>query len=136
MLTPLAPYGNTTTQITFTNLSRSISLSIFDLNGFEIRIQTSERSPIKIVIPHDSNLRIPSMVLQDVTSMNSTFYYQLFNLHYLNITNSLPISLHFEIEPLKNNISYLFVYKFDQSPQLNSSINETDGWTLFCSSSK
>ena len=136
MLTPLAPYGNTTTQITFTNLSRSISLSIFDLNGFEIRMQTTERFPIKIVIPHDSNLRIPSMVLQDVTSMNSTFYYQLFNLHYLNITNSLPISLHFEIEPLKNNISYLFVYKFDQSPQLNSSINETDGWTLFCSSSK
>ncbi|CAF1272127.1 unnamed protein product [Adineta ricciae] len=134
MLTPLAPFGNITTQITFTNLSRSISLSIFDLNELEISMQTNERSPIKIVIPHDSNLRIPSMILQDVISMNSTFYQQLFNLHYLNITNSLPISLHFEIEPLKENISYMFIYKFDQSPQLNSSINHIDGWTLFCSS--
>ncbi|CAF1090184.1 unnamed protein product [Adineta ricciae] len=134
MLTPLAPFGNTTTQTTLTNLSRSVSLSIFDLNEFEILVQTSERSPIQIVIPHDSNLRVPSMILQDVISMNSTFSHQLFNLHYLNITNSLPISLHFQIEPLKENISYLFIYKFDQSPRLNSSINQIDGWTLFCSS--
>ncbi|CAF4402529.1 unnamed protein product, partial [Adineta steineri] len=26
----------------------------------------------------------------------------------------------------------LFIYKFDQTPQLNSSINLIDGWTLFC----
>ena len=30
------------------------------------------------------------------------------------------------------NLSYLFIYKFDQLPQLNSSIHLIDGWTIFC----
>ncbi|CAF4437851.1 unnamed protein product, partial [Adineta steineri] len=51
----------------------------------------------------------------------------------MNITNILPISVHIEINPLETNISYLFIYKFDQIPQLNTSINQIDGWTLFCS---
>ncbi|CAF4397681.1 unnamed protein product, partial [Adineta steineri] len=30
------------------------------------------------------------------------------------------------------SLAYLFIYKFDQTPLLNSSINLIDGWTLFC----
>ncbi|CAF1681875.1 unnamed protein product, partial [Adineta ricciae] len=41
---------------------------------------------------------------------------------------------HFEIHPLNTSLAYLFIYKFDQSPQLNSSINLIDGWALFCPS--
>jgi hypothetical protein len=33
-------------------------------------------------------------------------------------------------------LAYLFIYKFDSSPQLNSSINLIDGWSLFCPSSQ
>ncbi|CAF4143107.1 unnamed protein product, partial [Adineta steineri] len=66
------------------------------------------------------------------TSINSTFHNQLFSFHYINITNTLPISAHIEIHPLETNISYLFIYKFDQIPQLNTSINQIDGWTVFC----
>jgi hypothetical protein len=72
------------------------------------------------------------MNLQNVTSLNSTPHSQLFNLQFVNITNPLAISVHFEIFPLNTNLGYLFIYKFDNSPILNSSMNQIDGWTLFC----
>ncbi len=112
-----------------TNLSRSISFSILDQNGNEILIETNSSNPIELIIPRDPNLIIPSMILQNVTS---TPHSQLFNLHYVNITNTLPISVHLEIHPLDATIGYLLIYKFDGIPQLNQS----DGWTLFCPSSK
>jgi hypothetical protein len=112
-----------------TNLSRSISFSILDHNGNEVLIETNSSNPIELIIPRDPNLIIPSMILQNVTS---TPHSQLFNLHYVNITSTLPISVHFEIHPLDATIGYLLIYKFDGIPQSNQS----DGWTLFCPSSK
>jgi hypothetical protein len=113
-----------------TNLSRSISLSILDQNGNDVSIETN----FELIIPRDPNLIIPDMILQNVISTNFTFYNQLFYLHYVNITSILTISVHIEIHSLNPNIGYLFIYKFDSSPQLNSSINQIDGWTLFCPS--
>ncbi len=135
MMEPLAPFGNSKSQSN-TNLSTLMSLSILDQYGNEVSIQTNASHPIEIIIPRDPNLIIPPMILQNVTSMNSTPHNQLFNLNYLNITSSLPISVHFEMHPLNLSLAYLFIYKFDQTPQLNSSINQIDGWTLFCPSSK
>ncbi|CAF3707907.1 unnamed protein product [Adineta steineri] len=125
---PLASYGN----FQNTNLSRSISLSIIDQNGNEISFQAHQNNPIQLMIPRDPNVLIPSMYLQNVTLINSTMNNLLFNYHYINITSSLPISVHFEIHSLNKSLAYLFIYKFDQTPQLNSSINIIDGWTMFC----
>ncbi|CAF4283193.1 unnamed protein product, partial [Adineta steineri] len=91
-----------------------------------------QNNPIRMIIPRDPNVLIPSMYLQNVTSTNSTINNLLFNYHYINITSSLPISVHFEIHSLNRSLTYLFIYKLDQTPQLNSSINLIDGWTLFC----
>ncbi|CAF1124640.1 unnamed protein product [Adineta steineri] len=124
----LASYGN----FQNTNLSRSISLSIIDQNGNEVSFEAHQNNPIQLIIPRDPNLLIPSMYLQNVTSINSTINNLLFNYYYINITSSLPISVHFEIHSLNTNLAYLFIYKFDQTPQLNSSINLIDGWTMFC----
>jgi hypothetical protein len=44
----------------------------------------------------------------------------------------MNISVHLEIHPLNTHVAYLLIYKFDQIPQLNSSINQIDGWTLLC----
>ncbi|CAF1380176.1 unnamed protein product, partial [Rotaria sordida] len=126
----LAPFGN----FSNTNLSNTVALSILDRNGNEVSLKTDHSNPIRIIIPRDPNLLIPEMYLQNVTSINSTNQNLLFNLHYINITSSLSISLHFEIQPLNIILGYLFIYKFDQTPQLNSSINSIDGWTLFCPS--
>ena len=69
------------------------------------------------------------------SSNDSTPHQQLFNLHCVNLTSSLSISIHLEIEPLdNNNIIYLLIYKFDQISQLNSSTNQIDGWTILNSS--
>ncbi|CAF3967703.1 unnamed protein product [Adineta steineri] len=125
---PLASFGN----FQNTNLSRSISLSIIDQNGNEVSFQAHQNNPIKLIIPRDPNVLIPSMYLQNVTTTNPTINNLLFNYHYINITSSLPISVHFEIHSLNTNLAYLFIYKFDQTPQLNSSINLIDGWTMFC----
>ncbi|CAF4139161.1 unnamed protein product, partial [Adineta steineri] len=125
---PLASYGN----FQNTNLSRSISLSIIDQNGNEVSFQAHQNNPIQLIIPRDPNVLIPSMYLQNVTSINSTINNLLFNYHYINITSSLSISIHFEIHSLNRSLAYLFIYKFDQTPQLNSSINLIDGWTIFC----
>ena len=78
------------------------------------------------------------MSLQNVTSSNSIPHNLLFNLHHINLiqTNNLTVSVHIEMQPLNLSLGYLFIYRFDQSPQLNSSINHIDGWSLFCPSSK
>ncbi|CAF4397827.1 unnamed protein product, partial [Adineta steineri] len=111
----LASFGKSSN----TNLSRSISLSVIDQNGNEISFQANENNSIKLIIPRDPNVLIPSMYLQNVTSINSTINNLLFNYHYINITSSLPISVHFEIHSLNTDLAYLFIYKFDQTPQLN-----------------
>jgi hypothetical protein len=126
---PLALFGNSKSSSN-TNLSTSISLSILDQNENEISIKTNENNSIEIIIPHDPNLIIPQMISSNVTS---TVHNQSFNIHYVNITSILPISIHFEIHPVDTSVTYLFIYKFDQIPQLNSSINQIDGWNLFCS---
>jgi hypothetical protein len=132
---PLALFGNSTVESN-TNLSRSISVSILDQYGNEISIQTNLSNLIEILISRDPNLLISEMIFQNVLSLNSDTHHQIFNLHYVNITSTLPVSIHFEIHPLNTNLAYLFIYKFDQSPRLNSSINQIDGWTLLCPSSK
>ncbi|CAF4235279.1 unnamed protein product, partial [Adineta steineri] len=77
-------------------------------------------------------MTISSMILQNVTSINSTLDNQFFHFHYVNITNPLPISVHFDIHPLNVTIAYLFIYKFDQIPSSDGS--NSDGWTIFCPS--
>jgi hypothetical protein len=131
MMEPLAAFGDSKSKSN-TNLSRTISFSILDQNQNEISIQTNTTHPIEILIPHDPNLPIPSIILQNVTSMNSTPHQLIFRFHYLSLNASLPTSVHWEIQPLNTSVAYLFVYRFDQIPQLNTSTNTIDGWTLLC----
>ncbi len=107
-----------------------------DENGNELSLQTTQDHPFEIIIPRDPTIIISQMNLQNVTSIiNSSSHYFLFNLHFVNISGMLSISVHFEFHPLNMNLSYLLIYKFDRSPILNSSFQQIDGWTLFCPSS-
>ena len=126
IMRPLAMSGNHPIQSNI-NASRLISLSILDRNGKDLSFKTN---PIRLIIPRDPQVFIPSMNLQNVTVMNSTNQNSLFYLHYINITSVLPISVHMEMHPLNESLAYLMIYKFDQIPQLNA----LDGWRLFCPS--
>ena len=114
---PLASFSNSAN----TNVSRSISFSLFDSDGKEISLDY----PIQILIPRDPNRILPPMILQNVTSIP---HQQLFNLHYVNITTILSVSVHIEIEPSNSSVGYLLIYKFDQIPQLN----QINGWSILC----
>ena len=131
-LKPLASFENGSN----TDLSRSISLSLLDQNGNDLGFSLNENQFIRFLVPRDPNVEIPEMNLQNVTSINLSSYHLIFNYHFINITTiSLPISVHIEIQPIDiNNLSYLFIYKFDDKPQLNSSLELIDGWTIFCPS--
>ena len=128
---PLAVFGRNEFSSN-TNLSISVSFSIVDQNGKPISIKTKETNPIEIFIPRDPNLQIPSMILQNVT--NLTEHDQLFNLHYVNLTTILSISVHLELRSLNSSLCYLLIYKFDGIPQLNSSLNQIDSWKTICPS--
>ncbi|CAF1401522.1 unnamed protein product [Adineta steineri] len=122
-----------------TNLSRSVSLTVLDLYGNEIPLRTNLNEKIELIIPRDPNIIIPSMTLQNVTSIQTKSHYQIFNLHFINLqqsqsVNNRSVSLIFEMKPLDITQSYLLIYRFDSSPQLNSSINQIDGWSLLCPS--
>ena len=126
MVEPLAPYG----KYSHTYLSRSLSLTLLDQNGTEIPFQTSNQHPIQLIIPRDPNLPIAPMTNHNVTAFNATPHNQSFHYHYVDITSTLPISVHIEMRPLNPALAYLFIYRFDQSPYLN----QTDGWQSFCPS--
>ena len=134
---PLASASNSRSEAN-TNLSTTVSLSMLDQNGNNVPVRASVDHPFELIIPRDANVAVPPMVLQNVTAMSITPHNQLFNLHFVNITqnNNLTVSLHFETRPLNTNLGYLLIYRFDGSPQLNSSINQIDGWSLLCPSSE
>jgi hypothetical protein len=128
---PLASFGNSQSVLN-TNLSRTISLSILDLYGNEISIQTDINDRIELIIPRDPNLILPSMIFQNVTFSNNSYKVQSINIKENQPNKNQTISIHFEIHRLNKNLAYLLIYKFDQLFQLT---NQMDNWTLLCPSS-
>jgi hypothetical protein len=124
-----------------TNLSRSISLSILDVDGNEIALATTLMYPYRFIIPRDPTLIIPPMTPQNVTAFNtsSSFHHLLlFNLHYVYLDQSdyLTKAVHIEMRPNNHSLAYLVIFRFDQPPQLNSSLRHIDGFSLFCPASE
>ena len=97
---------------------------------------TSADRPVEFLIPRDPTSIIPPMFFQNVTSLSSSPHRQLFNLHYVDLSDMSDVSVHFEVHPLSINLAYLLIYRFDRSPVLNTSLQQIDGWTLFCPASK
>jgi hypothetical protein len=124
-----------------TGLSTLLSINFLDANNNEILVHTNADQAIELIIPRDVNSVAPLMVLQNVSvlSPNSTINNRQFNLHFINITqsnNNISVSVHLEMRPLNVSLGYMLIYKFDDIPQLNSSINRIDGWSLMCPLSK
>lgn len=137
---PLAPADQTQLKSN-TNLSTTLSLTIFDRNGNEISLETSANQSFELLIPRDPNLIVPPMSLINITSMNHIRHHQLFNLHSLALpkgqwNNNRTVALVIEMHPLNTSHGYLFIYRFDTAPQLTSSTEQIDGWSFFCPSSE
>ncbi|CAF0739918.1 unnamed protein product [Adineta ricciae] len=121
---PLAPIGTSTSHAN-SNMSTAMSLTLFQSNNVEVPFTTSSDQPIEFFIPRDQNLLIPPLIAQNITS-NFTFHYIDLNKY---VTNSnLTVSLHFEVQPMDLNLSYLFIYRFEQS--YPTSVNRR--WSTLC----
>jgi hypothetical protein len=99
-------------------------------------------SPIRIVIPRDSNLLLPSMTFENVTGQTvstTANNNRQFSLFYVNVTSespSLTLSATFELKSNNPALGYMVIFRFDAIPVLNSSMNLTDGYRVFCPASK
>ena len=134
MMHRLAPADLSRSKDSYTNLSTSISVSLFDHLGDEIDVVSDITKPMEFLIPRDARLPIPLMIMQNVTSMTHGVHSHFFKLHYIGLSqsNRLPVSFHLELHPIQKNISYLLIYRFDSAPQYNQSIRLMDGWSLLC----
>ena len=118
-----------------TNVSTSLSLTVADEGSRGLIVHSIG---IELIIPRDINLVLPPMTLQNVTStiIADRINNRQFNLHFISITQPNPnmsVSVHFQLRPLDPRLGYLVIYRFDDIPRLNSSINQTDGWSLLLS---
>ena len=109
-----------------TNLSRSISLSLLDVDGKRIRLTTRKDDPFELIIPRDPALIIPTMFRHNVTQMetNDTSDARRF-FEYYQVQLKAMSSINLELHPLNINLSYLFVYHF------HPSLQKIQGWTIF-----
>ena len=124
----LEPLPSVGSSVLSTNLSRLISFTWLDHRGNAIPLLTDVDHPFEIVIPRDPSLIIPPMSLVNVIGQRGFHFYSL---------DLTPFSsIHFDIHPLNINLSYVFIYRFDRAPILNSSQPQIDGWTIFFPSSK
>jgi hypothetical protein len=143
----LAMGDGSSTHASHTNLSRSLTLSLFDADAREVPVLTptssnNRSSSIELIIPRDPNLHLPPMALQNVTALLHTPHHFIFNRHAVNLSlfrspsSSSTVALHFEMQPLDITAAFLLIYRFDQPPQLNHSLRLIDGWSYLCPASQ
>jgi hypothetical protein len=118
-------------------MSRSVSLSLFDADGTTLSVNNLS-SPIKITIPRDSNLILPPMTLENITGQTvstTANNNRQFSLYYVNVTSpspSLTLSATFEFKSDNAALGFMVIFRFDAIPILNSSMNQTNGYQVFC----
>lgn len=92
--------------------------------------------PVQLRIPRDGNFLLPAMILENVTGDNQSLHLKMLDIEQLQPNPNQTISIHFEIQPLNTNLSYLFIYQFDDRTPWVESTDQLDGWTTLCASSK
>ena len=131
---PLA-VADQSSEVTYTNLSRMVSLTLFNENNTEIPIETSDQF-IEILIPRGS--AVENLLSEWETQSIENSSNHSFNYHFMDISHSkhLEISLHFEMKPLNasKKPSYLLVYQFDTT--ILSDRIDGDGIVMLCKGSK
>lgn len=130
MMQPLAPFGNSLMDRQ-TNLSTLISFALFDEQENIISLSMNGNNSIEIILPRDVNMIQPEMIRQNCTLSNQSFFYHFVNLTTMN-ENNWQSSISFEMKSIDSNLSYFFLYKFDQIPR----IDDNDGWSFFCPSNQ
>jgi hypothetical protein len=128
----MAVSGHNGNNETLIGMSSSLGLSFFDYEtNIEIPISQS-LSPIDIIIPRDKSVFKYSFQYVNTTNLeflDGSFYLQ----NNMNITTQ-NASLHIELKPLNESISYLIAFKLGQLPIINTTYADYSSFKFICPS--
>ena len=113
----------------FTNTSRSVSLTFINMMNEEIKISTAKGQYIELFIPRDQATVGMLSDWKNVSSLNVTN--ETFIHHQFNIPQNdrHSFAFHLEIQPMKKNSAYLLIYKLSL---IVKSLSTPDGFELLC----
>jgi hypothetical protein len=113
-------------------LSHSLSVSLSDNKGNEIKIKNSSKL-IDIWIPRDFNyIKNVAQFVNITNLLNNETNRQLFPIGFNKST--VNSSIHVELSPVKISIGYLVLLKLNMTPRINSTFQDYDYWKMFCPS--
>jgi hypothetical protein len=117
---------------TLIGMSSSMGLSFYEFEtNNEIPI-TQSLSPIDLILPRDISVSKYSFQYVNATHLefhDGSFYLQ----NNMNITTQ-NASIHIELRPLNESISYLIVLKLGNLPVINSTYADYTSFRIFCPS--
>jgi hypothetical protein len=128
----MAVSGHNGNNETLIGMSTSLGLSFYDYEmKSEISISQSS-SPIDIIMPRDKSVSKYSFQYVNATNLDfldGSFYLQ----NNMNITTQ-NASIHIELRPLNESVSYLIVLKLGHLPIINTTYADFTSFKYFCSS--
>ena len=128
----MAASGHNGNNETLIGMSSSLGLSFYDYEtNSEISISQSS-SPIDIRMPRDKSVSKYSFQYVNATNLDfldGSFYLQ----NNMNITTQ-NASLHIELKPLNESISYLIAVKLGQLPIINTTYADYSSFKFICPS--
>ena len=129
---PMAVSGHNGNNETLIGMSSSLGLSFFDYEtNIEIPISQS-LSPIDIILPRDKSVIKYSFQYVNATNLeflDGSFYLQ----NNMNITTQ-NASVHIELKPLNESISYLIALKLGHLPIINTTYADYSSFKFICPS--
>jgi len=128
----MAVSGHNGNNETLIGMSSSLGLSFFDYEtNIEIPISQS-LSPIDIILPRDKSVIKYSFQYVNATNLeflDGSFYLQ----NNMNITTQ-NASVHIELKPLNESISYLIALKLGHLPIINTTYADYSSFKFICPS--
>jgi hypothetical protein len=128
----MAVSGHNGNNETLIGMSSSLGLSFYDYeSNNEIEILQS-LTPIDIILPRDESVSKNSFQYVNATNLDfldGSFYLQ----NNMNITTQ-NASIHIELKPLNESISYLIVLKLGHLPIINTTYSDFTSFKFICPS--
>jgi len=117
---------------TLIGMSSSMGLSFYEFETNNEILITQSLSPIDLILPRDKSVSKYSFQYVNATHLefhDGSFYLQ----NNMNITTK-NASIHIELRPLNESISYLIVLKLGHLPIINSTYADYTSFRIICPS--
>ena len=133
----MALTGQNGDNVTNIKSSKSIDFSIMDNNGGEIAVH-NQAKPIEVWIAKDTSVKMPDYTFVNLFENNNSNQTNAsqqvqngFRLNGFQLSGA-NVSIHIQIKPVNNNISYLTLIKFGDNPTFTQTKQSYDLISVFC----